>query len=591
MRKKTLQKKAPGKQRTDESAQGRRLRWLLFFMFVVVVGVVSRLFVLQIVHSEEYTRQAQDQRSALAELYPDRGEVFLRDEGSGFYPLAINRPYFSVSIVPKEIIDPDAVTNLLADVLQQDKRVIAEKVGRMDDPYELLERKLSDDAVAKIQAAGLKGIHLEKENYRFYPADTMASQVIGFTAMNDAGQMEGRYGVEAQWDDVLHGQNGVVDQEKDAAGRWIPLAPRETMPARNGDNLVLTINRVIQYEATKILQDSLGKYAADSGSIVVMEPQTGRILAMVTLPEFDPNNYASERDMSRFANPIVSSVYEPGSIMKPLTMAMGIETGRVSPTTEYVDTGHVLEAGYDIKNAEGKIYGRSNMIKVLDQSINTGVVYVEKLLGNALFNDFLQRFGFGSKTGIDLPAEVVGNLHNLDNARRSISFFTASFGQGISVTPLQMITAYAALANGGQLMKPQIVEARIHPDGQREEIAPQAVRRVIGSDTAKTMAMMLRDVVVNGHGKRADVPGYLVGGKTGTAQVPKTDGKGYQDNVNIGSFIGYAPINDPKFVMLVKMDNPKNVEWAESSAAPVFGEMMKFLLDYAKVPPTESLKK
>ena len=185
---------------------------------------------------------------------------------------------------------------------------------------------------------------------------------------------------------------------------------------------------------------------------------------------------------------------------------------------------------------------------------------------------------------------MVGNIHNLDNPNANISFFTASFGQGVAVTPMQMIDSYAALANGGQLMKPQIVDTIIHPDGSREAVPPQVVRRVVGMDTAKTLGIMLRDVVVNGHGKKAAVPGYLVGGKTGTAQVPKMGGGGYQDNVNIGSFVGYAPVNDPKFVVLAKMDNPKNVEWAESSAAPVFGDVMKFLLEYAKVKPTEPVK-
>ncbi|MEI8103980.1 MAG: penicillin-binding protein 2 [Candidatus Moraniibacteriota bacterium] len=587
MKKKTSIKKS-GVERNGVFSRCRRLGWLLFFMCLVIVGVVWRLFVLQVVQSSMYAKQAVDQQTASGELFPDRGEVFLQDEGKALYPLAINRPYFAASLAPKEVADPEAVAMLLSDTLQLNRQDTLTKINQKDDPYIFLAHKLPDDAVNKIRAAGLKGIHLDKENYRFYPAETMASQVIGFTG-TESGQLMGRYGVEASWDDALRGQNGMIDQERDAAGRWIPLSSRETIPAQNGNGLVLTINRVIQYEATRILRESLDKYGSQSGSVVVLEPSTGRILAMVSLPEFDPNNYAGG-DMASFVNPITSSVYEPGSIMKPLTMAMGLEAGKVTPLTEYVDTGHVFESGYDIRNAEEKIYGQSNMVKVLDQSINTGVVFVEKLLGNSLFSDFMDRFGFGAKTGIDLPAEAVGSLANLTNTKRSLSFFTASFGQGVSVTPLQMVMAYGALANGGELMKPQIVEAKIHPDGTREEIPPVSVRRVIRSDTAQTIGTMLRDVVVNGHGKRADVPGYLVGGKTGTAQVPKTDGKGYQDNVNIGSFIGYAPINDPKFVILAKIDDPKNVEWAESSAAPVFGEVMKFLLGYAKIPPTETVK-
>ena len=578
----------PGRGRKEYFNGDRRIT-LLLFMVLVVAGVVSvRLYSLQVGAHAEYAQQAENQRAASSAIQPERGGVFLQDENGGLYPLAVNREYVTVSVVPKEVTDSKAVADILVSALGIDRHDIETRLAKQDDPYELIQKKVPDDAAQRIQEASLKGIHLDKESYRYYPAGDLASQIIGFVGMN-GDHPAGQYGIEASWEDVLRGKQGSVDTELDAGGRWIPIAPKETNPARNGDSLVLTINRVIQYETTRILKDSLQKYGSESGSVVVMEPSTGKILAMVSIPEFDPNNYSQE-DPAHFLNPILSSVYEPGSIMKPITMAMGVDAGKVNPETEYVDTGHIFEAGYDIKNAETKVYGRSNMIRVLDQSLNTGAIFVEKLVGNTLFSNYFQRFGFGTKTGIDLPAEVVGNIHNLDNPNANISFFTASFGQGVAVTPMQMIDSYAALANGGQLMKPQIVDTIIHPDGSREAVPPQVVRRVVGMDTAKTLGIMLRDVVVNGHGKKAAVPGYLVGGKTGTAQVPKMGGGGYQDNVNIGSFVGYAPVNDPKFVVLAKMDNPKNVEWAESSAAPVFGDVMKFLLEYAKVKPTEPVK-
>ncbi|MDP2837946.1 MAG: penicillin-binding transpeptidase domain-containing protein, partial [Candidatus Moranbacteria bacterium] len=227
----------------------------------------------------------------------------------------------------------------------------------------------------------------------------------------------------------------------------------------------------------------------------------------------------------------------------------------------------------------------------LDESINTGVIYVEKLLGNKLFGDYLRRFGFGERTGIALPAELSGNLKNLRNEKGTINFFTASFGQGITTTPIQMVMAYGALANGGRLLKPNIVAKVIHADGQAEQYSPVEVRRVISEEASKTIGTMLRSVVVNGHGKRANVPGYTVVGKTGTAQVAKSGAKGYEEGISIGSFVGYAPLDNPRFVVLVKLDNPKNVEWAESSAAPTFGQIMKFLLEYAKIKPTEDIGK
>lgn len=580
-------KVSSGKNKEFGSAVDLRLRLLLVVIFLAATAVSVRLYVLQVAAHEQYVGLAEQQRLISTELEPERGEIFLRDEGDP-YPVATNREYPTVFIVPREIADPHAVEEAIVDIFRMDRGEIREKIARKDDLYEVVRRKASDVEATRVRSAGLKGLYLQSKQYRYYPAGDLASQLVGFVGAQDDAYL-GRYGVEAAWENFLRGSAGNVAQERDAAGRWIPIAPREIAPAENGASLILTINRVIQYETERILHESIERYAADGGTIIVMEPDTGKVLAMASSPAFDPNNYSQE-DVARFVNPAVSSTYEPGSIIKPITMAMGLDSGKVSPTTEYVDTGHVFESGYDIRNAEDKTYGRQNMTQVLNESINTGVIYVEKLVGNKQFAEYLKRFGFGQKTGIDVPAETIGNIRQLDNSRKNLPFFTASFGQGVAVTPIQMVTAYAALANGGKLMKPQIVDMIIRPDGTRESIEPEEIHRVIRSDTSESISKMLRDVVVHGHGKRADVPGYLVGGKTGTAQVPDPDGKGYLENVNIGSFVGYAPINDPKYVVLVKMDNPKNVEWAESSAAPVFGEEMKFLLEYGKVEPTEPVK-
>jgi len=240
-----------------------------------------------------------------------------------------------------------------------------------------------------------------------------------------------------------------------------------------------------------------------------------------------------------------------------------------------------------MRNSDLKAYGLQTMTQVLEKSLNTGVIHAEKLLGNANFADYIKRFGFGETTGIELPGESAGNIANLKNKKSDINFFTISFGQGITVTPIQLVSAYNAIANGGTLMKPQIVDKIIHSDGSVEEIAPQEIRKVISQSTANQVSQMLESVVINGHGKRAGVPGYKVGGKTGTAQVASTEKKGYEDGKNIGSFAGFAPIDNPQFTILVRMDDPKTVEWAESSAAPTFGELMKFLLDYKNIKPTE----
>ena len=549
---------------------------------------VSRLFFIQVLGAEEWKAVADDQHSMSARLVPDRGEVYFG--GDVPYPAAVNREYRNLYVVPREIEDMVAVSEALSGIVGIPADEIRDRCRNRNSMYAAVKERLSDEEISRVESLGLSGVHLEDVKRRFYPGGSLASQVVGFVDLRDEAKGEvGRYGIEAWFDEEFRGKAGKVDQTRDARGRWISTADRVLVPEERGPDIVLTIDQTIQHEAEEILRDSIEKYDGEGGSIIVMEAGTGRLLAMASDPSFDPNGYAATEDYSRFMNPTVSMEYEPGSTMKPITMAIGIDERKVEPDTEFVDPGSVSVAGYVLRNAEDKSYGKTDMYGVLDDSINTGVIHVEKLVGNIRFAERMERFGFGTKTGIDLPAELSGNLRNLTNTNRDIQFYTASFGQGLTTTPLQLITAYAALANGGELMKPEIVASYSYPDGTEREVEPEPVRQVVDPDTAEKMGLMLESVVVNGHGKRAAVPGYRVGGKTGTAQVAKSDGRGYEDGLSIGSFVGYAPIGDPKFVVLTKVDNPKNVEWAESSAAPMFGRMMSFLLSYAKIPPTESI--
>lgn len=561
----------------------------VFIVFAIVsVVLLVRLYRTQVMEHPMWEARAEEQRLATIDMKAERGEIFLHD-ADGPYPLAVNREYLMAYVSPKDVTEPEKVALELSRSLSVDAGEILAKLSDRNDPFEVIKRKLSDDEVARVRELRLSGVALLSEKYRYYPADTLASHIVGFSSLGERGGAGG-YGIEASFDDVLRGFSSRVKQERDAGGRWIALSNTQGQGPNHGDNLILTIDRVIQHETEKILREALEKHGADSATAIVMDPETGKILSMATQPDFNPNEYAQAEDYSVFLNPALSLPYEPGSIMKPFTMAIGIDEKKVSPTTEYTDTGAVTESGYTVRNSEDKVYGRSTMTKVLEDSINTGMIFVERQVGHKVFAERLRRFGFGAKTGIDLPAEAAGNLHNLDDQRIGIQFYTASFGQGITATPLQITAAYAALANGGMLMKPQIVDAIEYPDGTREEVKPEEIRRVISKETSATIGRMLRSVVVNGHGKRADVSGYEVVGKTGTAQVAKTDGKGYEEGKTIGSFAGYAPRENPKFVVLVRIVNPKDVQWAESSAAPAFGQLMRFLLEYARIEPTEPIK-
>ena len=560
-----------------------------FVCFLLIgTGLLWQLYRIQVRDHVLWSEQAQNQRLSTFDLKAERGEIFLHDNGEP-YPLAVNREYMAVYVVPREVRDPKAVARELAVVLGKDEGEILGKLSDPTDPFEMVKRRLSDDEAERIRGLSLKGVSLLSEKYRYYPAGNLASHVVGFAGLGEQGGAGG-YGVEAAFDSELKGKLSRVREERDAGGRWISLSNSRGDAPDHGDVLTLTIDRVIQHETEKIVREYREKHEADAMTAIVMEPATGKILAMANAPDFDPNKYAETEDFSLFLNPAVSSTYESGSVMKPITMAIGIDEQKVAPTTEYTDTGSVSESGYTVRNSEGKVYGRSTMTKVLEESINTGMIFVERSVGHKVFAERLRRFGFGEKTGVRLPAESGGNLHNLNDFRIGIQFYTAAYGQGITVTPLQIVTAYAALANGGVLMRPQIVESIKHADGSVETVEPIEVRRVISKETSETIGHMLRNVVVNGHGKRADVPGYEVVGKTGTAQVARTDGGGYEEGKTIGSFAGYAPRENPRFVVLMKVDNPKDVQWAESSAAPAFGQLMRFLLEYARIEPTESLE-
>jgi cell division protein FtsI/penicillin-binding protein 2 len=354
--------------------------------------------------------------------------------------------------------------------------------------------------------------------------------------------------------------------------------------AIDGSDLVLTIDRTIQFVACDRLHKAVERHNADGGSVLIMDAESGAILAMCGSPDYDPNKYSEVKDVSVYNNPAIFFQYEPGSVFKPITMASALNEGKVGLETTYLDKGSVQIVPHEIKNSDLKAYGIQTMAQVLEKSLNTGVVFAMKALGADEFRRYVKLFGFGEETGVELMTEVNGDISSLSK-RGEIYSVTASFGQGIAVTPLQMVRAFGAIANGGSLMRPYIIDEIRRSDGTRQVTEPYEIRRVISQRSSVILGNMLVSVVENGHGKRAGVPGYYVAGKTGTAQVPRSDGKGYEKDITIGSFIGFAPVRNPRFVMLTRIDHPRDVQWAESTAAPLFGEIAKFLLQYLNVPP------
>ncbi|OGE83636.1 MAG: hypothetical protein A3B10_00540 [Candidatus Doudnabacteria bacterium RIFCSPLOWO2_01_FULL_44_21] len=559
--------------------------FLLLSAILIFLGLIGlRLFILQVLNHSYYEALSDNQHGSETTLLAKRGEIYLTEAKSDSAVLvATNITKNLVYANQKVITDPDNTAARLAPLLEMSKFDVALKLSG-DSSYTILKKQLSDEISAQILALKIPGIYLEPEEIRFYPQKSLASQVIGFLGFQ-GDQRLGQYGIEGKFEKQLAGSSGIQGIEKDAAGRWITFVDRLFVPSQDGDDIYLTLDPAIQFNAQEALKKSVETHQADSGSVVVINPKTGAILAMASFPDFDPNSYNKVDDISVYSNLTLSLDYEPGSVFKPITMAAALNEGKVTPETTYEDLGVVQVDDKQIKNSDGEAHGTQNMTQVLEQSLNTGAIFAEQQVGNKTFKEYVKKFGFGKSVEMALPGQVAGNLDNL-NKRGDVFFATAAFGQGITVTPIQLIQAFTAIANGGKMVKPYIINKIVHPD-QTEEITDKAKEtQVIDSKTAATLSAMLVNVVENGHGKRAAVGGYYLAGKTGTAQVAYKDRVGYDPNRNIGTFIGFGPVDNPQFLMLVRIDNPKDVKFAESTAAPTFGQIAEFILNYLQIPPS-----
>jgi cell division protein FtsI/penicillin-binding protein 2 len=494
----------------------------------------------------------------------------------------MNQKVFFVFAEPMRMTNKEEVAKKLAKFLQLDEKELIDKFTRREnDLYEPVKHFITDKEVVEIKSWNLAGIKFQDETKRYYPEKNIFSHLTGFVSIKDEAQEVGQYGLEGYFEKNLGGEAGYLKSERDPIGRFIPLTKHSVQEAVNGDNLILTIDYTAQYETCKVLTDAVKKHGADKGSAIVMEPQTGKIIAMCNYPDFDPNNYNKVEDIKVFTNTAIFEAYEPGSVFKPVTMAGAVDAGSVTPDTTYTDPGVEKIGGFEIKNFDDKNHGVNTMTQVLENSLNTGVIFAMRKMGANTFEDYVKKFGFGLKTGIDLSGESAGNISSFDQ-KGEIYPATASFGQGISVTPLQMINAINAIANQGKLMKPYIVEEIDKIDGTKIKHEPEVIRQVISPRAATLVSGMMVSVVENGHAKRAAVAGYYVAGKTGTAQVAGENG-GYSKKT-VHTFVGFVPVDHPRFTMLIRIDDPKDVQFAEGSSVPVFGEVANFLVKYYDIP-------
>lgn len=573
--------------RGTRTPDDRRLKIFAAFVLLAFAAVAVRLFVLQVVDHRYYEALAADAHELEKILKPSRGEVFMRDlkNPGTLHPLAINEDRFTVYAEPKKIDDPEQTARIVADLLGlegEGRMTLLRKLQKRDDPHETLARTVDEETVERIKEKKFAGIGFTREPFRFYPEKSMGGHVIGFLGFGDAGR-EGRYGIEGHFEKALKGKSGYLKGERAAKGGVLTFGPREVIPAEHGARVILTIDKTIQAHLCDALRRGLEEHKAASATAIVQDPRTGEILAMCSVPDFDPNKYNKVEDQNVFKNPAAFIAYEPGSVFKAITMAAALDQEKVTPETRYVDKGFLTLNDRTIKNAAEKVYGEQTMIGVLVNSINTGAVFAVQQIGRETFKKYAQAFGFGEKTGIALDHEAAGTIANLDK-KGEIFTATAAFGQGITATPIQLVSAFAAIANGGKRMEPQVISEIRWGDGRVERTSPKEVSAPISPRAARILSGMLAAVVRDGSAKRAQVPGYFVAGKTGTAQIASPTGGYLEDTIH--TFVGFAPVDDPRFAILVKYEKPQR-RFAESTAVPTAGEIAKFILRYLEVSPDE----
>ena len=591
--------------------QQRRIASLLLITILGVVGLCVRLFDISILQHSTYVALAAQQQHVERDVLPRRGQVIVQDAAAGTTTVvAKSVESYALSATPKFVVHKADYAHLLAQASGMDEQLVlsrlqassgympplkhgmtkadvedlVQKVNDLEKAYNphFVAHQLNFDTSQGSILYFVGGVFFVREYRRVYPEGALLSQVLGF--VNSTGQ--GQYGFEEQYNQQLEGYSGKLFLEQDSRGNL--LQQSGAISGQNGEDFELSIDRNIQYEVEQKLQQEVQSSESHGGAVIVMDPKNGEIIAMASNPSYDPSNYRAvpSDQQNIFANPAISGAYEPGSIMKPINMAGAIDEGLVTPDTSSTFAATVNVDGHEIHTALNKAYGTETMTDVLANSDNVAMVWVTDKMGNQNVHDNLAKFGFGSMTGIDVKGETEGILPPL-KGWRNINRATISFGQGISVTPLQVVSAYATIANGGTTVTPHVVRAAIDPNGTRH--VPQYVvgHSVVKSDTAKQILGMMVATVNQAH-RRAGTNGYLVAGKTGTAQVPDASG-GYLDTTYNHSFVGIVPADNPKYVVLVVLDQPniaKVGNFAESTAVPLFKSIDDFLINYYQIPPS-----
>lgn len=566
-----------------------RIYWIKIFFILFFLGITLRLFYWQILKGESLQAQAEGQHFTSVSVKAIRGKIFFADGSL----LASSNPAYSLFGLPK-VIKADQKLNyayslaksIIDEGSSEDRESLAKDILNklsQDLYWVSLKKNITAGQKKAIEQLNLEGVGFEQESVRFYPEGSSSAHILGFVGQDAKGESKGYFGLEGYYDGELKGVGGLIRHEKDALGLPILIGNFLTSDARNGKNLVLNIDQTVQFIVEQALKNGMEKYGAKAASAIVADPKTGAILALASYPSYDPLKYF-DYPKEYYKNPAVADQYEPGSTFKVLVMAAAINEDLVKPETKCdICNGPISLGGFVIRTWNNQYLPDLTMKDTIVHSDNTGMVFTGRKLGLDKFYSYMENFGLGTPTNIDLQDEFSPDIRP-KSSWREIDLATASFGQGIAVTPIQMVAAISALANGGNLMEPHIVK-QIKDDQGTFDIKPKIIRQVIKESTANVIKEMMVAAVNEGEAKYFKLKGFKIAGKTGTAQIPVAGH--YDPNKTIASFVGFAPSDDPKFVMLIRYDQPSTSIYGAETAAPTFFDIAKELFNYYKIAPTE----
>lgn len=560
-----------------------RIRVVLTCLCLLTLIILGKLYFVQIVQGRSYRDKAERQYNKPISSSFDRGSIFFESKEGTKIAAATMKEGYTLAINPKLIKDTNSVYEALLPYIKIDKDIFMEKASKTDDPYEEIAKKLDKAVGESIQDLNLPGVVISKENWRVYPADSLAINSIGIIGSNSDNVIAGRYGLESFYEDILS-----RNKQKVSTNIFAEIFSDITQSVfdtetKEGD-IVTSIEPTVENFLEKTLAETQNKWRSDSIGGIIMNPNTGEIFALATRPTFNPNNLKDVKNPKVFSNPLVEDGQEMGSIIKPLTIAVGIDSGAITGKFTYNDKGFLELNTKKISNFDGRARGVVPAQEILSQSLNVGAATVAIKTGHEKFSQYFKSLGLGIMTGIDQPNEQIGLIKNLDS-KRDIEIATASYGQGITMTPIQTIRALATLANGGKLVTPHIVK-NIEYSGGTSEIIDKSISQVLKKETTDEVTNMLVKVIDTALKKgQVKMEHYSIAAKTGTAQIADPANHGYYKDRYLHSFFGYFPAYNPKYIVFLYHIYPKNVEYASETLTDPFISIVKFLINYYEIPP------